>query len=521
MGLGAADDLGITRQFGDIMRQELRMRGRHATWGPMADLATEPRWDRVSSTIHAEGEVVASHIEIFVKSMQAANQDKNVIGLDGVVTFIKHFPGMGPNQDGMDSHSRYGGNNYYPGNNFQEHLLPWKAAFAAQAGGVMIGYSALLTEGFQGIAATYDPAVYKLLYELGFNGDIVTDNNPGAWNIPGLGDFEQTVDETRAERAAWALRNGANHYLGGDYIAYWHDADEKGWMEEADVNRAVTEALQLQFKLGLFENPYVNIKEAETFWDAKGSAMQNRVAAGKDAMAKSMVLVKNEKFQGIDVLPVVQRNTLVFDANRNGVIDVYFDSRGEGYDSGQPKTFALTSRYPERNFVSDVRAADVAIIRMVSRSGLREPGGTPLSYNGLTYVYDKEANVDTNIVVENDATLVAAQKEMARLQALFNAKAANPNLKIIVGITCGRPPIVEPWIARVDGMFIDYGVTDDVFLDMMFYHEGLEPVATLPIEIPSNDASVEAQFEDVPGDSANPTWPIGHGLEYVSTGYGK
>ena len=307
MGLGAADDLGVTRRYGDYIRQEMRMRGRHSTWGPVADLATEPRWARVSETIHAQGDVVSSHIEVLIKAMQASNEDKNDIGLDGVVAFVKHFPGMGPDEEGMDSHNYPGRNNAYPGNNFAEHLEPFRAAITkAKAGGVMMGYSIVDTENYGGVPVAYNPALYDLLYSLGFNGDIVTDNNPKAYGV----DNWDTI--SRGEKAALTLAAGANHWLGGDYIADWKEADEKGLLAEEDINRAVKESLKLQFELGLFENPYVDLAEAKAFWDPQGTPMKDRVASGVQAMEKAMVLVKNAQYEGADTLPVIQRNTKIF-----------------------------------------------------------------------------------------------------------------------------------------------------------------------------------------------------------------
>jgi beta-glucosidase len=49
---------------------------------------------------------------------------------------------------------------------------------------------------------------------------------------------------------------------------------------------------------------------------------------------------------------------------------------------------------------------------------------------------------------------------------------------------------------------------------MVFYNNGLSPTGRLPIEIPSSDADVEAQFEDVPCDTANATFDCGFGLDY-------
>lgn len=529
LGLGAADDLSITYQYGNYIRQELRMRGRHATWGPVADLATEPRWSRVSETIHAQGDVVASHIEVLIKAMQASDEDKNEIGLDGVITYVKHFPGMGPNEEGMDSHTYPGRYNSYPGDNFDEHLEPFRAAIeGAHAGGVMMGYSIVDTGDYGPMAAAYSPAVYELLYSLGFDGDITTDNNPGAWGVDNYDEL------TLAEKAAMTLEAGANHWLGGDFLADWKEADEAGLLSEEAVNRAAEEALQLQFRLGLFENPYVDLAEAQDFWDPQQSQMQDRVAAGKQAMASAMVLVKNAQFEGADVLPVIQRNAAVFDTNGNGVIDVYFDSEFDGYDSGEPNSFATSERYPNRNFVSDIADADVAIVRIFSRGGIYfgTEGAVPLSFDGLTHKWDHEAGVYTDEVVQEMSlngggnfrtepyrVLGGSLQEKARLERILAAKAANPNLKVVVGLTAARPLIVEPYLDQIDAMFVDFGATDDVFTNMVFNHEGMKPVASLPIEFPSSDESAAAQLEDVPGDSENPTFRIGLGLAYASTGY--
>jgi beta-glucosidase len=89
-------------------------------------------------------------------------------------------------------------------------------------------------------------------------------------------------------------------------------------------------------------------------------------------------------------------------------------------------------------------------------------------------------------------------------------------------MTASRPGIVSSFLDDIDGLFIDFAATDKAFLDVVFWQNGSKPGGKLPVEIPSSDASVEAQLEDVPGDTANPTYEIGYGLEYVSMGgYGN
>ena len=53
----------------------------------------------------------------------------------------KHWPGDGPVKDGQDPHNDYGRWQVYPGGQFEHHLLPFQAAFAAGTGGIMGSYA--------------------------------------------------------------------------------------------------------------------------------------------------------------------------------------------------------------------------------------------------------------------------------------------------------------------------------------------------------------------------------------------
>lgn len=64
----------------------------------------------------------------------------------------------------------------------------------------------------------------------------------------------------------------------------------------------------------------------------------------------------------------------------------------------------------------------------------------------------------------------------------------------------------------------EFGMTDEALLDMVFQMSdgtqdtSIQPSATLPMEIPSSQAEVYAAFEDVPHDSANPSFAVGAGI---------
>lgn len=558
MGLGAIDDLGVTKKFAKIMRQELRMSGRHGLFGPMAELATEPRWARIQHTISANSAVVTSHIEVFIKSLQGYDLDKNDIAVNGALAVLKHFPGTGSVEEGMDNHTESGSHSVFPGNNYEEHLKPYSNAIKkAKPAAIMTAYSIIEANGLEQVATSYSKEILTdlLRNELGFDGAIVTDNGiltKSAWGVSDL---------SPAERVAKFINAGVDQYLPGDQHEAFVAAIEQGLITEEQINTAAMYSIELQFKVGLFENPYTDVQVSEKFWDPDGKAMKNRVKTGLDTMRKAMVLTKNEDLPDstVQLLPIKGGNDeyrSFVDTNGNGTVDVYFDSAFPKADSGQAETYATSTddTYKNINFVDDINKADIAIARIWSRGGtyFGSTGGIPLDFESPAYVWDREKQEYTDEQIplweggfpvpelkkwkfsdwsnaggsaflgQGYRTYLGYGDSIAMVNKALAAKAKNPNLQVIIGMTASRPGIVSSFVDKIDGMFIDFAATDSAFLDVVFWQNGSKPEGRLPIEIPSDNKSVEEQFEDVPGDTANPTFEIGFGLDYVTLGgYGN
>ncbi len=558
IGFGAIDDLHVTKQFGETVRQEMIMSGRHGVVGPQLDLATEPRWARIAYTFHSDPEMVSKHATAFIQGMQGDKLDKNDIAVNGVVSFVKHFPGTGSCEQGMDNHTYAGRYSVFPGDNFDAHLQPFKDVFQnAKPGGVMIAYSIYDIEKYKDVengapvdeAASFSTKIVKGLLgeELGFDGAIVSDSGvvkTEAWGHE---------DETEAERLAAMVNAGTYQYMPGADEGWRMEAYEKGLISDEVIDDAVVHSLVLQFETGLFENPYVNIAEAEKFWDPNGKERQKRNELGYEAMKKAMVMVKNDELNADNnVLPVragYDPYIETVDINGNGKVDVYFDSAFPDSDSGQAKTYAKATeeKFSYVNFVSDINEADVAVVRINARGGtyFGTQGPVPLDFESPTLVYDREAKKFTDEVVENFTDLknftfgdwsnvggpemikqgyrayLSYSDSIAAINKALAAKAARPEMKLVVGMTAPRPGIVSSFIDDVDGMYIDFAATDSAFLDVLFWWDGAKPEGSLPVEFPRDNESVNAQLEDVPGDTENPLFEVGFGLEYTKvSGYG-
>jgi beta-glucosidase len=94
LGFAAIDDENLTRQFGDIARQEYTAVGLRMALHPMADLATEPRWPRANGTFGEDAKLSARMVKAYILGFQGDELDST-----SVACMTKHFSGGGPQKD--------------------------------------------------------------------------------------------------------------------------------------------------------------------------------------------------------------------------------------------------------------------------------------------------------------------------------------------------------------------------------------------------------------------------------------
>ena len=193
LGFGAIGDTNLVKEFGDISRQEYKALGIHLALHPMADLATEPRWYRVYTTFGEDADLSAKLTRAYIQGFQGEK-----LGTHSVLTMTKHFPGGGPQKDGMDSHFHTGKEQVYPGGMFDYHLKPFtEGALPAGTAQIMLYYGQPIGVTKEEVAFGFNKEIVtELLREkLGFNGVICTDwvlinDNPAkpasAWGVEHL-----------------------------------------------------------------------------------------------------------------------------------------------------------------------------------------------------------------------------------------------------------------------------------------------------------------------------------------------
>ncbi len=269
-GIGQAStwDPELLQQMGEVMGKEVRLQGAQVGYGPVLDIARDPRWSRVEETMGEDPYLSGVLGAAVVQGMQ-----KNVCAT------LKHLAAYGIPQGGHNAATAEVGPNrlmtdYLP--SFEQAI---KFGFAHSA---MTSYNTI-----DGVPCSANAWLLQdiLRNSWDFKGVVFSDLN--AVNAIYA---TQHVAADPAEAAAMALKAGVDIDLGGyNYGGFLKDALQRGLVTEADIDRAVRHVLQLKFDLGLFENPYVD----EALAEAEVGTIENAQLA-KQVALESAVLLKND-----------------------------------------------------------------------------------------------------------------------------------------------------------------------------------------------------------------------------------
>ncbi|MBT8183271.1 MAG: glycoside hydrolase family 3 C-terminal domain-containing protein, partial [Eudoraea sp.] len=452
LGFGAIGDEALVREFGDIQRQEYLALGIRLALHPMADLATEPRWYRTYTTFGENADLSARLTKAYILGFQGESLNEN-----SILCQTKHFPGGGPQKDGMDAHFPSGKEQVYPGGMFNYHLKPFtEGALPAGTAQLMLYYG--VPEGIteEQVAFGYNKEIVTDLLRdsLGFKGVVCTDwalvhDNPAkpasAWGVEDL---------SPKERVKKIIDAGVD-MLGGESCAELVvQLVNEGSISESRLDESIRRILHDKFVLGLFDDPYLKEEGLKVF--------QNEVyrEKGKEAQRKSLVLLKNEA----SILPLTPK------------IKVY----PKGIDPTALSEYATVVEKPEE--------ADVILLKF----------GTP-----YTPVKDPKYFLER---IFHQGRLDFPEAEKMEMLKLINTK---PTISFF---TMKRPAVI-PEIAKASkALIVDFECQDEVLIEMVFGK--FNPSGKLPIEIPSSVEAVAEQLEDVPHDSKDPLYDFGFGLTY-------
>ncbi|KAH6981360.1 periplasmic beta-glucosidase/beta-xylosidase [Ilyonectria sp. MPI-CAGE-AT-0026] len=450
LGIAALRDPKLARTFAEIAREEYVSVGIRQALHPMIDLMTEPRWGRSGGTMGEDANLTSLLVVEYIKGFQG---DK--IGPHSVITTTKHFPGGGPMENGEDSHFEWGKNQIYPGDNFEHHLIPFKAAIAAGTRQMMPYYSRPVGTKWEEVAFAFNKALISglLKQELGFDGIVVTDwgiVTTRAWGLE---------NQTELERTRRAIEAGCDIFGGETKPELVVKLVNQGSLSEARIDTSVRKLIKEKFELGLFDNPFVNPDVAER---VVGNEYFSRL--GNETQRRAFTLLTNPD----DFLPLPL-----------SALDASFYV--EGIEPSILKSRNL-------KVVDTPQEADYAFLRLASPFKPTTASGLAASIN--------------NGSIEFNTT------EKSRQAEIYST------VPTVVDIKFNRPAAVPEIADAAAALLGNYGSSHDAFLDIVFGIDGWQPEGQLPFDLPRSMAAVESSKEDVPFDTEDPLFSFGHGLEY-------
>jgi beta-glucosidase len=459
LGLAALRDPELVQKFGEIVREEYMAIGIRTALYPQIDLTTEPRWARIANTMGEDANLTSQLVVVYLKGFQG-----DEFGTHSVSTITKHFPSGGPMENGEDSHFTYGKNQTYPGNNFEYHLIPFKAAIAAGARQMMPYYSQRIGTEYEEVGFSFNKGIIMdlLRNKLGFQGivcsdwGLITDTVIAGQDMPARAWGVEYLSEL--ERAARVLDAGVDQFGGEQRPELIVKLVKSGRILEDRIDVSVRRLLREKFALGLFDNPYVDVKAAV---QVVSNPYFRRLGAGTQRKAYTLLTNHN------DTLPIKPTNKL----------KVYV----EGFD-----TSYLKGR--DVQVVDTPEEADIGLMRL---QALYEP--RPGSF---------EANYHAGSLEYNTT-------EKARQAAIFQA------VPTVVDIYLDRPAAIPEIAESAAALLGNFGSSPEVFLDVVFNVDGARPLGKLPFDLSRSMAAVEASREDVPFDIENPVFRFGDGLSYA------
>ena len=451
LGFAATNNPLVVKKFGEIAKEEYLAVGIRTALHPMSDLATEPRWARNFGTFGSKATLSNEMTLAYMNGFQG-----NEINNKSVHTMVKHFPGGGPQEDGLDPHLFSGKNQTYPGNNFDYHLIPFKGAIENNLKIIMPYYGIPVAQTSEDVAMAYNKYILTdlLREQLDFDGVICSD-----WGII-TGRHWGVGSLSVEERYKKSINAGIDQYGGESDTSYLIKLVKENKISEERINESVKRILINKFELGLFDNPYVNENEVKYKVNTK-----ENIEAGLEAQRKSIVLLENN-----GILPL-KKNT-----------KIYID----GLDKDIGKEFGMV--------VSKPSEADVVVMYIHTVfNGNQESGLNRVFDNFLSTLFP---NGDLNFDNEIETKI----------------KKYSQNNELVIVVDLNRPAILEDIKDYSSALIGTFGVLDKVIYEGIFGE--FNPSGRLPFEIPSSMESVLNQKEDLPDDSLNPTYIYGYGISY-------
>ncbi|WP_160724980.1 glycoside hydrolase family 3 protein [Bacillus sp. USDA818B3_A] len=456
LGLAAARDPEAVKKFGQIAAKEWRTAGIRKVYGYTADIATDPLWARIEDTFGEDPKLASEMVYNVITGFQGEK-----LGSDSVSITVKHFPGGGARDNGLDPHFENGKFNPYPteGSLLKYHIPTFQAAIKANVTSVMPYYAYpsnasadqglpwyTPTQQFEEVGFALNKGILDFLRnDLGFKGYVNSDTGAvggNAWGAESL---------TAVEKAAKAIKAGTDLISGSSDPQLIVDAVNSGLLSEAEVDESVSLLLTEMMNLGLFEDPYVNPQNA---LDVVADPQAQKLA--DEAHLKSVVLLRNDK----NILPLK-------DAKMQKV-KLYVEMFTGG--DAAAATANLKQTFKKHD-------ASITIVDKLEDAT-----------HAFVWVKPAQSNWDNNPRIT-----VGPETGIANVDKIVDIQKTVPTITAINFISPWLINQIEPNAAAV---LATYGTKSEAVIDVI--RGEFNPIGKLPMAIPASADAVDKEVGDVP-----------------------
>ena len=480
--------------------EEMKATGSQWAFTPNIDVLRDPRWGRVGETFGEDPLLVAN---MGVSMITGLQQNNNVIAC------AKHFiagsePVNGLNSSPMDISER----------NLREIFLkPFKRAVDAGVNSLMTAHNEL-----NGVPCHMNKYLIEeiLRKEYNFKGFIVSD-----WmDIERIHTLHRVAKNLK-EASYYAVDAGMDMHMHGPYfLDFVVELVKENKISEKRIDESVKKILLAKFKLGLFENPFIDISKLD-----ENIFTESHQKTSLEIARKSVVLLKNN-----NLLPIknINKNKILVtgpNANNHAILG--------DWTKPQPEENVVTIFEGINNIGSD-KGFEVDFYD--SNSDILN-----ISEKDILSTVEIAKDYDFVIVVVGDNSLrhlnkkKTAGENMARADLnlagnqLKLVKELNKKVKNLVVVYVNGKPIAEPWIAEninsiietwEPGSFGGQAVGEIIFGDV-------NPSGKLPLTFPRSVGQLQMIYNHKPSqyfhkyafEEISPLYPFGYGLSYSNFKY--
>ena len=518
IGLAATFDPELVEALYTMTALEARLRGAHQALTPVVDVARDPRWGRVEETFGEDPYLVS---RMGVAAVRGFQGDARFKGKSRVIATLKHFAAHGAPESGLNCAPA----EVSPHTLRDVILVPFRAAITeGGALSVMPSYNEV-----DGVPSHANRWLLRdvLRGEWGFTGFTVSDYY-AIWEMADRPDTHgHHVAHDKKEAAALAVRAGVNIELPEpDCYRHLVELVREGTLKERELDDLVAPMLAAKFRLGLFDDPYVDPAETERVVGCDAHR-----ALALRAARETITLLRNDggllpldpaRLRSIAVIgPNAHRHMLggysgvprqvvtVLDGIKaavKGRVDVRYSEGCRITIGGSWVEDRVVPSDPEEDRRQIAEAVQVAAGADVVVLAIGDNEQTSREGWGKQHLGDR-ATLD----------LVGRQEELA--QALV--ATGKP---VVVVLFSGRPASVR-WIAEHVPAILECWYLGQeggtAIADVLF--GAVNPGGKLPMTIPRSAGHVPAFYNYKPSarrgylfDDVTPLWPFGFGLSYTT-----